>query len=143
MYYNRICSSEGIYIAKSDNSGTFKIYRYWFFDHEFKVKDSVCDGSHVLTCCILIYSMLLLSLLKLLIIMALFITLANLKQLIYQKSLYLMIMDICKINTKKINIKNPLYVLIMWRKRFRVNLHSIVVWMSRTSLLKKCAISSV
>ena len=62
MYYNRICSSEGIYIAKSDNSGTFKIYRYWFFDHEFKVKDSVCDGSHVLTCCILIYSMLLLSL---------------------------------------------------------------------------------
>ena len=36
-----------------------------------------------------------------------------------------------------------LYVLVMSRTRFRVNLHSIVAWMSRNSLLKTGAKSEV
>ena len=49
------------------------------FNHGFKFQHSVCNGCHVLQ----------LSLLKLLIIVVLFITLANLKQLIYYKILIL------------------------------------------------------
>ena len=50
-------------------------------------------------------------------------------------------------NTKRYEIcsliKTPkrLYVIIMSRTRFRVNLYSIVVWMSRNSWLKTGAIS--
>ena len=42
----------------------------------------------------------------------------------------------------KLTIKTPerLYVLIMSRTRFRVNLHSIFAWMSRNSLLETGAI---
>ena len=36
-----------------------------------------------------------------------------------------------------------LYVLVMSRMRFRVNLHSIVAWMSRNSLLETGAISEI
>ena len=35
------------------------------------------------------------------------------------------------------------YVIIMLRRRFRVNLHFIVAWMSRNSLLKTGEISEV
>ena len=62
------------------------IFHYWFFNHGFKFQDSVCNGCHDLL--ILSNNMsdiyMLLSLLKMLIIVVVFITLANLKQLIYK-----------------------------------------------------------
>ena len=39
------------------------------------------------------------------------------------------------------NTSNPLYAFIMSRTRFRVNLHSIVAWMSRNFFLETDAIS--
>ena len=56
------------------------ICHYWFFNHGFKFQDSVHNGCHDLTSAYNIV-VLLLSLLKMLIIVVLFITLANLKQL--------------------------------------------------------------
>ena len=55
---------------------------YWFFDHGFKFKDSVCNGCHNLIY-ILNISDILLSLLKVLVIVVLFMALTNLKQFIY------------------------------------------------------------
>ena len=46
-------------------------------------------------------------------------------------------------NRKDVNIHEELYVIIMSRKGFRVNLHSIVAWISRNSLLETGAISEV
>ena len=44
---------------------------------------------------------------------------------------------------KLFSISFSLYVIIMSRTRFRVNLHSIVAWMSRNSSLETSAISEV
>ena len=41
--------SEGIDVAKSNNSKEYMICRYWFFNHECKLQDSVCNGCHDLT----------------------------------------------------------------------------------------------
>ena len=86
LYYDRIDISKINDLAKSNNSKECMICHYWFFNHGFKFQDLICNGRHDLSllclfqCCVLI---LLLSLLKMLIIVVLFITLANLKQLIY------------------------------------------------------------
>ena len=59
------------------------IWDYWFFNHVFKFQDSVCNVCHNLTIYCLNISDIAISLLKMLIIVSLFITLVNLKQLIY------------------------------------------------------------
>ena len=60
--------------------------RYWVFNHLLKFQDSVCNGSH-----------------EDLIIIALCMTLANLKQLIFQKILCLIIMDLYEMHVKNFN----------------------------------------
>ena len=59
------------------------ISHYWFFNHGIKFQDYVCNGCHDLTMLSVNTSDIAVILLKMLIIVALFITLANLKQLIY------------------------------------------------------------
>ena len=49
LYYCRIDISEGIDIAKSNNSRECMICHYWGFNHWFKFKDSACDGCHDVT----------------------------------------------------------------------------------------------
>ena len=49
LYYDRIYTSEGIDLAKSNNSKEFMICHYWFFNHGFKFQDSVCNSCHDLT----------------------------------------------------------------------------------------------
>ena len=36
-------------LTKSNKSKECMIYRYWFFNHGFKLQDSVCNGCHDLT----------------------------------------------------------------------------------------------
>ena len=78
LHYDRIGIREGIDLAKSNNS---KEYHYWFFNHGFKFQYYVCNGCHDLV--MLSVQNILLSLLKILIIIVLFITLTNLKQVSY------------------------------------------------------------
>ena len=59
------------------------ICHYWFFNHGIKFQDYVCNGCHDLTMLSVNMSDIAVILLTMLIIVALFITLANLKQLIY------------------------------------------------------------
>ena len=49
LYYNKIDIREGIDLAKSNNRKECMICHCWFFNHEFKFQDSVCNGSHDLT----------------------------------------------------------------------------------------------
>ena len=49
LYYDRIDISEGIDLAKSNNSKECMIRQYWFFNHGFKFKDYVCNRCHDLT----------------------------------------------------------------------------------------------
>ena len=83
LYYNRIYSGAGTDVAKSNNSKECMVCHYWFFNGVFRFHDSVCNGCHDLTMLCLNIRILLLSLLKVLIIVVLFMTLANLKQFIY------------------------------------------------------------
>ena len=46
LYYDRIDISEGIDLAKSNNSKEFMICHYWFFNHGFKFQDYVNNGCH-------------------------------------------------------------------------------------------------
>ena len=80
LYYDRIDISEGIDLAKSNNIKEGMIFHYWPFNHGFELQDYVCNGSLVLTVLSVNISELLLSLLKMLIIVVLFVTLENLKQ---------------------------------------------------------------
>ena len=96
LYYDRIDISKEIDPTKSNKSKECIICHYFFFNHGFKFQDSVCNGCHDLTMFSVNISdiaiitvtnvILLLSLLKMLIIVVLFITLADLKQLTYQKN---------------------------------------------------------
>ena len=83
LHYDRIAIIEGIDLDKSNNSKECMICCYWFFNYRFNVQDYVCNGYHDLTMLSVNISISKLSLLKMLIIIVLFITLANLKQLIY------------------------------------------------------------
>ena len=87
LYYDRIDISEGIDLAKSNNSKECMICHYFFFNHRFEFQDSVCYGCHDLTMLSVNISDLAIITVKNLIIVVLFITLANLKELIYSKIL--------------------------------------------------------
>ena len=78
--------SEGIDLTKSNNRKECMIFHYWFFNHGFKFQESVYNGCHDFTMLSVKISNI-----------VLFIKLANLKQLIYQKILSLKIMGICKV----------------------------------------------
>ena len=49
LFYDRIDISEGIDLAKSNNSKECMICHYWFFNHGFKFLDYLCNGCHDLT----------------------------------------------------------------------------------------------
>ena len=49
LYYDRIDISEGIDLAKINNSKERKICHYWLFNHGFEFQDSICNGCHDLT----------------------------------------------------------------------------------------------
>ena len=49
LYYNRIDTSEGVDLAKSNNSKECMICHYWFFDHGVKFQDYLCNGCHDLS----------------------------------------------------------------------------------------------
>ena len=49
VYYHRNDISEGIDLAKSNNSKECMICHYCLFNHGFKFEDSVCNGCHDLT----------------------------------------------------------------------------------------------
>ena len=80
MYDYRIDLSEGIDSAKSNSCKEYIVCHYLFFNDAFEVQSSVYNGPHNLTMWCLTRAILLLSLLKGLIIVVLFMTLANLKQ---------------------------------------------------------------
>ena len=46
LYYNGIDLSEGIDVAKSNNSKGYIVCHYWYFHHGFKFQNSVCNGCH-------------------------------------------------------------------------------------------------
>ena len=46
MYYNRIDLTEGIDVAKSNNSKDWMACHCWFFNDGFKFQDSVCNSFH-------------------------------------------------------------------------------------------------
>ena len=52
MYHDRIDTSEGIDLAKSNNIKECMICHYWFFNHAFEFQDSVCNGCHDLMFCL-------------------------------------------------------------------------------------------
>ena len=47
--YDRMNISEGIDLAKSNNSKECRICRYWFFNYGFNFQDYVCIRCHNLT----------------------------------------------------------------------------------------------
>ena len=49
LYYDRTDISEGIDLAKSNNSKECMICHYFLFNHGFEFQDSVCNGCHDLT----------------------------------------------------------------------------------------------
>ena len=49
LYYERIDTSEGTNPTKSNKSRECMICYYWFFNHEFKFQDYICNGCHDLT----------------------------------------------------------------------------------------------
>ena len=82
LYYDRIDLNEGTDVAKSNNSEKCIVCNYWFFNHGLQFQNSVCNCCHELMMLCLNIATLLLSLLKVFIIVVIFMTLANLKQLI-------------------------------------------------------------
>ena len=46
LFYNIIDLSEGIHLAKSNNSKEYIVCLYWFFNHGFKYQDFVCNCCH-------------------------------------------------------------------------------------------------
>ena len=49
VYYERIDMREGNDHPRSNTSKASMIWHYWFFNHGFKLQDSVCNGCHHLT----------------------------------------------------------------------------------------------
>ena len=81
LYYNRIDKSEGIDLAKSNESKECMICHYLFFNRGFEFQDSVCNGCHDLTMLCFNISDITIIIAKNVNYRLLFITLANLKQL--------------------------------------------------------------
>ena len=84
LYYDTKDISQWIDLAKSNNSKECMICHYFFSNHGFKFQDSVCNGCHDLTMLRLNISDIAIITVKNVDqkIVVLFITLANLKQLI-------------------------------------------------------------
>ena len=84
LYYDTKDISKWIDLAKSNNSKECVICHHFFSNHGFKFQDSVCNGCHDLTMLRLNISDIAIITVKNVDqkIVALFITLANLKQLI-------------------------------------------------------------
>ena len=84
LYYDTKDISKWIDLAKSNNSKECMICHYFFSNHGFKFQDSVCNGCHDLTMLRLNISDIAIITVKNVNqkIVVLFITLANLKQLI-------------------------------------------------------------
>ena len=118
LHYDRIAISKGIDVAKRNSSKECIICHYWFLNRGLKFQNSVCNICDDLpTLCLILWYCLLL--LKALIIVVLFTALANLKQSIYEKMLYWMVVSICKkMHMKEINIKDSTtIILINWSKQ--------------------------
>ena len=49
LYYDRIDTSEGTDPTKCNKSRECMICYYWFFNHEFKFQDYICNDCHDLT----------------------------------------------------------------------------------------------
>ena len=49
LYYDRLDISKGIDLAESNNSKKCMICHYFFFNHGFKFRDSVCKSCYDLT----------------------------------------------------------------------------------------------
>ena len=49
LYYDRLDISKGIDLAESNNSKKCMICLYFFFNHGFKFRDSVCKSCYDLT----------------------------------------------------------------------------------------------
>ena len=83
LYYDGIDISKKICLAKSNNSKECMICHYLFLimDSNFNIPYALVVI--IFQCCVLMSAMLLFSRLAMLIIVALFTTLTNLKQLIY------------------------------------------------------------
>ena len=71
LYYGRIDISQGIDPTKGNNIKYCMVCCYWFFNHGFKNEDSIFNGCHDLVK------------VKVLIIVVLLLTLANLRQFIH------------------------------------------------------------
>ena len=84
LYYDTKDISKWINLVKSNNSKECVICHYFFSNHGFKFQDSVCNGCHDLTMLRLNISDIAIITVKNVDqkIVVLFITLANLKQLI-------------------------------------------------------------
>ena len=84
LYYNRIDLSKAIDVAKGNDSKECIICHYWYFNHGFKFQDSVCKGCYDLTMlCLNISDITIITVKTVEKPCVLFMTLANLKQLIY------------------------------------------------------------
>ena len=104
LYYDRINLSEGTDLVKSNDSKEYMVWHYWFVNHGFKPQHFVCNGCHDLTLLFLNFSDIAIVAVKVLITVVLLMALTDLKQFIYQKILYWMIVGMDKMHTKKINI---------------------------------------
>ena len=82
LFYDKIDIREEINVAKSNISKESIIGHYYFFNHGFKFQDSVCKDSHELTMLSLNVRNIAIITVKSVDYSLLFMTLANLKQLI-------------------------------------------------------------
>ena len=82
LFYDKIDIREEINVAKSNISKESIIGHYYFFNHGFKFQDSVCKDSYELTMLSLNVRNIAIITVKCVDYSLLFMTLANLKQLI-------------------------------------------------------------
>ena len=107
-WFKQIDLSEGIDVVKSNNSRECIFHHYCYFNHGFKFQNFVCNGCHdLLMLCLNISNVAIFSVTG--INFWIFLTLANLKQLICWNILFLMIAGIHKMSFKEINFKNSVY----------------------------------
>ena len=83
LYFDRIDISKGIDPSENDNRKECVICHYWFLNHGFKFQDAACNDRHDLTMLSVNISNIAITTVKNVDYVVLFITLANLKQLIY------------------------------------------------------------
>ena len=83
VYYEKIDISTQTDLAISNNSKECMICHYWLFSYGFQFQDHVCNDCHDLTMLSVDISDIAIVFMKMLIIAKLFITLANLKHIIY------------------------------------------------------------